>query len=237
MDSVIVICQPVSIPKDEIMPKKKHKKKKRAEQHGKRFDVDPDRIINMLTIDEGKSQIFTDPKTCGPIERVVIPKGGGVDTYIEGQKYPYPGYPDRETTNLIDAMKKTTKAMMNFLSSLGKFKLLLIARNIKKFVPLWIGTIEGVLHNHRLKPRFYPRPVREIYRVFNVMIGREDDQSMKDKWAKIRDIVCMALLDDVYLFRLQDMFSEINVDEMKLDKRELYYALKKANYNFGGKKQ
>lgn len=206
----------------------------------KKFNIDPEKIMDLLTIKGNSPHTFSDPEISAPIEKVVIPKGGGIDIYLRGQKYPYPGYPDYRKLEISDIVKRTSLMWIQFFKSLPKFKIILLMKNIKKFVSRWLTFFTWILGNHRLKPRFYSRPVREIYRLFDILIERSD-QSQKDKFIPIRDAVCMVLeFDNAYRFMLQDVIAEMNIDEIKMDKRDLFYASKydiRGNkYDFGGKR-
>jgi len=211
----------------------------------KRIDVDPLQIIDLLTIDQGKSHTFSKSESAGPLKKVVIPKGGGIDTYIGGVKYPYPGYPDRITLEIICIAKRSTLTLMRFFASLLKkrniFKLFLFRKEIMNFIPKWLKFLTWIISKHRLRPQFYSHSVREIYRVLTLLSEREKlgggPESNKGKWLQIRDLVCMVLeFDDAYRFRIQDVLSELNLDEIKLDERDTFYAEKKRPlYDFGGK--
>ncbi|MHA1483137.1 MAG: hypothetical protein ACTSQA_06845 [Candidatus Heimdallarchaeaceae archaeon] len=207
----------------------------------KKIDVDPLQVINLLTINEGKSHVFTEKDEAAPMKKIVVPKSGGIETYLMGVKYPYPGYPDRFTLEVICIIKKVLLTLfMSFVPLLKKrnmFKLLLIKKELKSFIPKWLQLATWAIRSHRLKPRFYSHSVREIYRVFNVLIEREKLPSKKDEYTKIRDLICMILeFDDAYRFRFQDALSELNLDKIRIDEGDSFYAEKKrSKYDFGGK--
>jgi len=185
----------------------------------KKIDVDPLQVINLLTINEGKSHVFTEKDEAAPMKKIVVPKSGGIETYLMGVKYPYPGYPDRFTLEVICIIKKVLLTLfMSFVPLLKKrnmFKLLLIKKELKSFIPKWLQLATWAIRSHRLKPRFYSHSVREIYRVFNVLIEREKLPSK---------------------FRFQDALSELNLDKIRIDEGDSFYAEKKrSKYDFGGK--
>lgn len=221
-----------------VMPKKNKFK-------NKKIDIDPSKIIDLLTIDEGKSHTFTKSDVAAPVRKIVIPKTGGIDTYLQGVKLPYPGYPDRATLEVICIMKRSVMTLMFFFTSLVKkrniFKLFLFRKEIMNFITKWLNFLAWIILRRKLKPRFYSHSVREIYRVLTLLSEREkfggNPESNKGRWLQIRDIVCMILeFDDAYRLRIQDALSEINLNEIKLDKRDSFYAEKKRKlYNFGGK--
>lgn len=197
--------------------------------------------MDLLTMRSDPPPVFSDPKVSAPIEKIVIPKGGGIDTYLKGLKYPYPGYPDHRRLEIICIIKRTFLTWMHFFSPLKRniFKLILFKKNLKKFIPEGIYFLAWILRNHRLKPQFYSRPVREIYRLFDILIERSNE-GLKGKFTSIRDIVCMVLeFDDAYRFMVQDIIAEMDVDKIKMDERDSFFAskynTKEIHYDFGGK--
>lgn len=53
----------------------------------------------------------------------------------------------------------------------------------------------------------------------------------------MRDFVCMILeFDNAYRFRLQDVLSEIKLEEIRPTEGDQYYFGIRTDYNFGGKK-
>lgn len=219
-----------------------------AKNKTKRYRVDVDNLMDYLT-EEVESpntflppnKIFFNPKKAAPIERVAISKKGEVDVYLKGRKYPHPGYPDRRWVTTACIIKRTSRVLMNFFASManwrGVIKLILLKRNIEDLFSKLLVLFATIIGSRRLKERHYNHAVKEIYRVFNILIEREDDPGVKDKWIKIRDIVCLILqFDAAYEYRIQDALSEIDVKKIKLTRRDLYYA-KTNNYRFGGKKR
>lgn len=205
----------------------------------KKVDIDPNRIMGLFT--KIPPKVLLDSEDRGLLEKVIVPKEGGIKTYVRGFKYPYPGYPHRETAKIIEVVKRTLMLTIRmFKPSKNPFKLIRLRRTIKRFIPLWIDFAIWALRDSQLKPKLYSRPVREIYRLFDIMIKREDNLNLKDKWRKIRDITCMIIeFDQSYRFRIQDVLSELNIDEIKLDKIDKHFcsfgnkSLK--DYKFGKK--
>jgi len=146
------------------------------------------------------------------LEKVEFPKEGGVLSYLKGRKKPFPGFPHAELV-----------ATMGF---------------IKRLIPSLLSGYYSLIKPKLIKPEKYSRPVREIYRIFNLLIERESDEGMKQKWIQMRDIICMILeFDNAYRFRFQDVVSEMNLEEIKPDENAQYYIdIRQDNYNWGGKK-
>ena len=210
-----------------------------------KFEIDPDELMDHLTEESPDTflpnKIFDNPKVSGPIEKIVAPKEGGVDVYIKGLKYPMPGYPHRPMVKTACIIKRTSIILMEFFASManrrGLIKLLILKKNIQVLVPKLIVLFSFVIGSRRLMERFYSPAPREIYRVFNLLIEREGDQPLKDRWSKIRDIVCLIIqFDAAYGYRLRDFLSELNMKKIKLTRRDLFFARQSNDYAFGGKK-
>jgi len=144
--------------------------------------------------------------------RVEYPKEGGRLTHIEGEKHPFPGFPDKE--EVLD---------------IGM---------IKRMVPAAINAYYPYFSRHILDPKKYCRSVREVYRLFNILIEREEKAEgrtkLTDIWPKVRDMVCVILeFDNAYRFRAQDIAAEANIEELKLDEGDRYWAARTAQYKWG----
>ena len=133
----------------------------------------------------------------------------GVLTFLDKFVHPMKGFPDA---------KKTAKVAL-----------------LKRLIPL---TIE-VMYNRLKKiipedPKEYCRSVRELHRIMTIGIERSKDLTQKRKFREIRDITCIVLEKDMaYRFFVQDMLSEINLEEVKLDEGDQEYANVKKDYKFG----
>jgi len=236
------------------MSRKKRKKKKKffsskcqkfgvqPSQSRQNFMVDPNKIIDILRLKPYERVVSKDTPGVSPLKEVVLPKEGGIESYLEGEKQPYPGYPDYTTVYAIEAVKRTLRTLIESLAVMMKkhrvLKFILLARDIKRLVPKWLKLGFYIIMRHRLKPKVYSHAVREIYRVLNIAIERDSRPEMKEKFVQARDLICVILeFDDAYRFIFQDIFSELNLDEIKLDEKDLHYALKMEDYDFGGRRK
>ena len=139
---------------------------------------------------------------------VFFPESGGSFTNIHGEKFPFPGIPDKDV--VMDISK------------------------YKKMVPVAIDAYADFFIQHALKPEKYCKAVREIYRLFTLMSDREMEPKNKDRWLKVRDMVCVILeFDNAYRFRLQDMIKEARIEELELDEADKYWAGKTLSYKWG----
>ena len=139
-------------------------------------------------------------------------KDGRIITKGEGQEFPYPGFTDSETLEVVHAAKKMIPMGIDFMYSA-----------IGKYIPK--------------DPKEYCRFVGEIYRWINETLVARADEAIKPEWERIRDIVCVFLQhDDAYRFPLQDALPELNLDECKLTEADKYFFRHKG-YNFKGKEE
>jgi len=183
--------------------------------------TDTTKLMKEFTIDEAKGDGRLIP------HKVETPKEGGIKSYYGGEEYPYPGYRNRETSKLVEITKRTLKIRFK---EILKNPFNFMFGKIKKKIGKWINFASWALRDSRLKPKFYSRPVREIYNAFTKLIERENSLNMKDKMRGVRDVVCTILeFDQAYRFRAQDILSEIDPEKMKMDKADEHYA-KKTNY-------
>jgi len=212
----------------------------------KHLDIDPDKLIDFLS-EESKdtflpNKVFTDPTKSAPIQRIVMPPEGGIDVYIKGLKYPREGYPHRPMVKTACIIKKTSIILMEFFASMGNkkdiIKLFIMRKDIRGLISKMIILFSYMVGSRRLREKYYSHAVREIHRAFTLMIEREDDPRLKKKWSRIRDVACLALeFDPAYRSRIQDFLSILNMNKIKLTKRDLYFFAPINNYRFGGKKR
>jgi len=141
------------------------------------------------------------------VEKVVFPEEGGVLTFLEGHEKPFPGFPHERMV--------------------GKIAL------IKSLIPAILKGVNNLIFKDQIKPERYSRPVREIYRLFNLLIEREKSEAHKKRWEIIRNATCSILeFDNSYRFRLQDVLKEIKIEEIEPDENTQYYMKLRTDYKF-----
>ena len=129
----------------------------------------------------------------------IDPQTGERILVIKDEKYPLRGFPRGHVLHGPLAPLK------------GYFKNLIIEQ-IVKCVPFKIPSEHLTL------------PVRELERVFNLMITAEDEPEMKKLIGQLRDGICMILEeDDAYRFRIQWFLEHLDIDKIKLSKSDKYY--------------
>ena len=186
------------------------------------YNKDPNNILPLIT--EGKPLILRR----SPIKRVELPKEGGIKTWIWGYDVPFWGYRNREQSKVVEIVKRNLRLMVDmFFHSIKKnpLKIVFFKKRVKKFIDRWLLFAAWAFRSYKYKPRLYSRPVRELYRVFNILIKRENNVKMKDRWRRARDVVCMILeVDQAYRYRAQDILSELNTEELKMSDDDKFYA-------------
>lgn len=171
-----------------------------------------------------------------PLEKVEFPESGGILTYMQGQEYPYKGFPMGEFVEKNDAMKKLSKGILSgifhqcFKVEDGKirlknpWKLLFCIFAFKSIVRTEIYTFHRFIERYSIKPHRYSDAMRELYRVGSIPLKNEIE-SMKELREKLRDILCMHLeFDNAYRYRFQDI-AEVH-DSVKFQKNSIKEILR-----------
>jgi hypothetical protein len=167
------------------------------------------RLFNLfLRLRYGKPEKST-AQSFEDLGQVTYPEEGGIDTYHQGSKYPFPGFISTDDLDKLAHWKRLVPLGVDFLQ-----------HQLRPFIPS--------------DPKLYSKPVREIYRIFTLMMERHHDFGPRTTFQRIRDIVCILMeRDDAYRFPIQDGLSELDLNQIKMDDRELYWACNKP-YDFGG---
>jgi len=135
-------------------------------------------------------------------------KTGEIELAIKGEKYPLRCHPRHHV--LHGPMVELKRRMKNLVIEN-------LADQISKTV------------KHKTPESQWAIPVREIARVFDLMIEAEDEPSMKKLMKQLRDPICMILEeDDAWRFRLQWYLEHLNMKKIKLSKSDKYYFRAKS---------
>jgi len=164
----------------------------------------------------------TDP-TKKSISKVLFPPEGGVLTYFDGEGHPAKGFCYGETVATVDEVKKTGMSFLRgFFGGLkqNKAKMILFVFLFRKqFMAMAIdllAELDNRMARVRQKPERYCTCVREIYRVFNLMMIWYPD--WKEILEHLRNIICMILeYDDAYRYPFQDVMAEFDKDACRKD--------------------
>jgi len=145
------------------------------------------------------------------IEKIKPGNNSGFLTFLKGLTFPMKGFPDKKSTKAVGLMKRIIP-----------FAFEVMYNRLKPVIPE--------------DPNEYSKSVRELYRVFSLLIKRESNETMKRKWQEMRDIICIILEKDLaYRLRMQDVLSEINLDEIRLDEGDKQFANENESYKWGYK--
>jgi len=157
-----------------------------------------------------------------PLTKVEFPEEGGILTYMEGQKYPYRGFPYFEFVETMDKIKKIVKGMASgFYHNIykgNKVKLLTflpIAWAIKRLFYAGVYTFYRLIERFKIKPIRYCQAMREVHRAFSIERKNESPKT-KELRLMLRDLICMVLeFDNAYRFRFQDLMEEFNKENFR----------------------
>jgi hypothetical protein len=131
------------------------------------------------------------------VERLEF-KDGQRYTYLKGAKYPMRGVSRSSVLKLLYPFKKS---LLNMLT-----------KELNNLFP------------HEVPQEELTEPVKEIARVFDLLIEAEEYEGMKNKWRMIKRGICMFLEeDDAYRYRVQWAVEKLNRKKIKLTKEDKYY--------------
>lgn len=137
--------------------------------------------------------------------KIEAPEEGGIFAHFPNKPFPFPGFPDQRIVYRVASAKRLIPMAMDWMHDY-----------IKQYIPE--------------NPKLYCKSVRELYRLFNIVIERSN---LGEKFTKIRDIVCVfAEYDNAYKFIFQDIAGEANLEEMKLTNADKWWFTKMDWYNF-----
>lgn len=126
-------------------------------------------------------------------------KTDSMELHIEGEKYPLRGMP--RSSFMHGPLAPLKNYMKNF-----------VVTALAKCLPFKIPDDKMV------------EPVREIARVFDLVIEAEDEPEMKRLIGQFKDAVCMVLQeDDAWRFRMQWALEKLNMKKIKLNESDKYY--------------
>ena len=126
-------------------------------------------------------------------------KTQSMELHIKGERYPLRGYPRHHI--LHGPLAPLKGYMKNF-----------IVTALVKCIP------------HKIPDENLVEPVRELARVFDLVIKAEDEPEMKKLIGQFKDAICSILQeDDAWRFRLQAALSKLNMKKIKLNESDKYY--------------
>jgi len=85
------------------------------------------------------------------------------------------------------------------------------------------------------KENLLKNPIKEICRLLDILIER-DEEYMKEKWKKVKKFVKLVLIVSPKIKKLVvNILMEINIDEIKFSKEDIYWVNEFGKYNYFGK--
>lgn len=151
-----------------------------------------------------------------------FPKEGGMESWIPGHDFPFPGMPDDRVVETIDIIKR-------IFPIIYKWAWVVMRDRLPQYLMAQSQNGEIGL----VDPKKYSRPIRELHRVFTLIRSREGEPEMKAKWTEMRDIICLFLeYDDAYRFRFMELMLEYDKDQAKFTPADCYWSNMKWKYDF-----
>lgn len=131
-------------------------------------------------------------------------KTQSMELQIKGEKYPLRGFPRHSL--LHGPMVPLKRYMKNF-----------IIEALVKCIPFKIPDENLV------------EPIRELARVFDLLVKAEDEPDMKKMMGQMKDSICMILNeDDAWRFRFQWAMEKLDMNKIKLSKSDKYFMRGKS---------
>ena len=150
--------------------------------------------------------VYGDKKGAEKARGRINPKTGEVELEIWGEKYPLRCFPRAHVLH-GPIMTKLKQGVKNLV----------------------IENLVNMLLPYKLPEGQWASSVKEIARVFDLMIEAEDEPSMKHLMRQFRDAAVMILQeDDAWRFRAQIFLQKLNMNKIKLDKSDKYYFRAKS---------
>jgi len=151
-----------------------------------------------------------------------FPKEGGMESWIPGHDFPFPGMPDDRVVETINIIKK-------MFPIIYKWAWVIIRDRLPQYLMAQSQNGEIGL----VDPKKYSRPIRELHRVFTLIRSREGEPEMQAKWTEMRDIICLFLeFDDAYRFRFMELMLEYDKEQAKFTPADCYWSNMKWKYKF-----
>jgi hypothetical protein len=157
---------------------------------------------------------------------VNFPKEGGMQSWIPGHDFPFPGVPDNKIVETISIIKKMFPIIYKWawVTMRDRLPQYLIPQSQDGAIGL-------------VDPMKYSKPVRELHRAFTSIRAKEGEKEMQAKWTEMRDILCLFFeYDDAYRFRLMETIQELDKSQFEFDENDAYWAGWKWRYFFNDQK-
>jgi len=171
---------------------------------------------------------YGDGKDCfGLVEKMIMPPEGGSFCKLVGCSYLYKGFPSIHIgqtlgipKNLLSNIPIIIHDMPWIVKIIFGFALLLTRIFSKKFLirfaEIYAKTAVDPIRKLHVDTSKYTISVKEMIRVFDIMIGKIKNVRMVKVCEEIAYLFCMAIeYDNAYRFMIQDIFPLISVEDLK----------------------
>jgi hypothetical protein len=152
-----------------------------------------------------------------------FPKEGGMEAWIPGHDFPFPGLPD-------DRIVETMNIIKRIFPIVYKWGWVVLRDRLPQYlIPQSQNGDIGIVD-----PKKYSKPVRELHKSHTFIRSREGEPEMKAKWTEKRDVECLFYeYDDQYRFR--EMLRIITMDwsQFLFTPADKYWASMKWKYDWG----
>jgi hypothetical protein len=152
-----------------------------------------------------------------------FPKEGGMESWIPGHDFPFPGMPDDRVVGTIDIIKK-------MFPIIYKWAWVILRDRLPQYLLPQSQNGEIGL----VDPKKYSKPVRELHKSHTFIRSREGEPEMKAKWTEKRDVECLFYeFDDQYRFREMLRIITLDWSQFRFTEADKYWASQKWKYDWG----
>lgn len=169
------------------------------------------------------------------------PESGGFLTYFVSFKYPEKGYRNVYILNQVNLVKRAVASMLRFLGDKSltpfyllfliipwKFKMKIISRWLAEFKDMAGFFLSQYKHEYYLNERYYTSMTRELAKFIEAflnelgVVSSSNWQSTMFRISKGFAFIIASLVeyDFAYYWRLQDLFDEVNVENLRKNPRK-----------------
>lgn len=188
-------------------------------------------IFGTLADDDPKN-IYGITNVHGVVENRFVLEDGSIMTKLQGCTYLYKGYPDSRVMKALSAPKDLLWMIADLFTG---FKILIVLsgllfiisrklarKKLLKFLDIIFKLGYKSLQKWVIDEKHYCQSAKEVYRASNKAIGLLH-KDIRESVGKIRDIITMSCeFDTVYRFPMQDIFGELNKENLnKNPKKEV----------------
>jgi hypothetical protein len=171
-----------------------------------------------------EKHLFKDERYCQPVREIrrVLMKQLREDGYMTYEEMPKPTTGDEKRANIARFESFRTR-----ISVLESVSALLEFDDAYRYRFQWLFKYNGQAKE------IAKSPVKELRKMFGIMLERESDPRLKTQWKVFRQAVWLLAINWRLRKEVQRFFNELNDEEMMLSVEDKFHAVMKSSFDFG----